>query len=62
MLPAIRLLEIIIGGLMLGLVTTAGRVFHIGALICANRYVYSLSNEAALTGTLQAGGPVVKIF
>lgn len=49
-------------GNALGLVTTAGRVFHIGALICANRYVYSLSNEAALTGTLQAGGPVVKLF
>ncbi len=46
----------------LGLVSTAGRLFHVGPLICANRYAYNLSNEASATGTLQAGGPVVKVF
>ncbi len=47
-------------GNALGLLTTAGRLFHVGPILCANRYVYSLSNYAAVTGTLQAGGPIAQ--
>ena len=30
-------------------------------LICANRYVWDLSNVNAATGSLQAGGPIARV-
>ncbi len=41
--------------------STVGRLVHVGPLVCANRYVYSLSNVGAATGTLQAGGPIARV-
>lgn len=46
----------------LGLLSTNGRLVHIGPLICPNRYVYDLFNVNSLTGTVQAGGPIAQVF
>ena len=46
----------------LGMLSTQGRLFRVGPLVCPNRYVWNLSNVAATTGSLQAGGPVVQIL
>lgn len=46
----------------LGLVTTTARLVRVGPLICPNRYVWDLSNVNAVTGSLQAGGPVANVI
>lgn len=46
----------------LRVLSTVGRLVHFGPLLCANRYVWSLTNVNATTGSLQAGGPVTQII
>lgn len=42
-----------------GLVTTAGENVRVGPIVPQNRYVYDLFDNAAATGTLQDGGPIL---